>query len=64
MKRNEEGIPEEEDEFGVLHSGRRYKRFKTGADKGESRSEYERRVPCTIFQIVEILTHRRRGRRS
>jgi hypothetical protein len=46
MQRNEEGIPEEEDEFGVLHSGRRYKRLKTGAEKGESCSEYEKRVTC------------------
>jgi hypothetical protein len=35
MQRNEEGISEEEDEFGVLCSGRRYKRLKTGAEKGE-----------------------------
>jgi hypothetical protein len=54
MQRNEEGVSEEEDEFGVLHSGRRYKRLKTGAEKGESHSEFERREPCTIVQIIEI----------
>jgi hypothetical protein len=40
--------------FGVLCSGRRYKRLKTGAEEGESCSEYERRVPCAIVQIIEI----------
>jgi hypothetical protein len=38
-----------------LRSGRRYKRLKTGAEKGESHSEYERREPYTIVQIIEIL---------
>jgi hypothetical protein len=33
MQRNEEGIPEEEDEFGVLRNGRRYKRLKSGLRK-------------------------------
>jgi hypothetical protein len=54
MKRNKEGIPKEEDEFGVLRSGRRYKRLKTRAEKVESCSEYERGVPYAIVQIVEI----------
>jgi hypothetical protein len=44
----EEGIPEEEYKFGVLHRGRRYKRKNTGAGKGESHSEPEGREPCTI----------------
>jgi hypothetical protein len=52
MHRNEEGIAEVEDEFGVLRSGRRYNRLKTGAEKEESRSEYEKREPCVLIQII------------
>jgi hypothetical protein len=33
MQRTEEIVSEEEDEFGVLLNGRRYKRWKTRADK-------------------------------
>jgi len=55
MQRNEEGILEEEDEFGVMCSGRRYKRLKFGDEKGESCNEYESREHCTIVQIIEIL---------
>jgi hypothetical protein len=43
MQRVEEGIPEEEDEFGELCSGRRYTRQKTGAVKGELCSELKGR---------------------
>jgi hypothetical protein len=50
----EEGIPEEEEEFGELHKGRRYKRKKTRARKGESHNESEGRGPCAIIQIVDI----------
>jgi len=42
MHRIKEVESEEEDKFGVLHSGRRYKRRKTGARKGESRNEPKR----------------------
>jgi hypothetical protein len=38
-----------------LCSGRRYKRLKTGVEKGEPHSQYERREPFTIVQIIEIL---------
>jgi hypothetical protein len=55
MQRNEEGISEEEDEFGVMSNGRRYMRLKTRAKKGDLRNEFERREPCAIVQIVEIL---------
>ena len=54
MQRTEEVVSEEEDEFGVLRSGRKYKRRKTGVEKGEPRSELEGRVPCATIQIVEI----------
>jgi hypothetical protein len=33
MQRTKEVISEEEDDFGVLRSGRRYKRKKTGVEK-------------------------------
>jgi hypothetical protein len=33
MHRNKEVVSEEEDEFGVLRNGRRYKRLKTGIEK-------------------------------
>jgi hypothetical protein len=46
MHRNEEGVQEEEDDFVVLRSGGRYKRLKTGAEKGESCNQYEWREPC------------------
>jgi hypothetical protein len=38
-------LSEEEDDFGVFHSGRRYKRLNIGVEKGDLCSEYERRVP-------------------
>jgi len=40
MQEKEEGISEGEDEFGVLHSGRRYKKLRTTTEEGEKRSEY------------------------
>jgi hypothetical protein len=42
MQRNK-GVSAEEDEFVVLHSWGTYKRLKTGAEKGESRSDFERK---------------------
>jgi len=54
MQRTEEVLSKEEDEFGVLHSGRRYKRRKTGDEKEEQCSEPEWIGPCAIFQTVEI----------
>jgi hypothetical protein len=54
MQRNEEGIPEEEDEFGVLCNGRRYKRLKTRVEEGDNHNEYERREPYEIVHIIEI----------
>ena len=45
MQRNEEGVSEEEDEFGVLRSGRRYKRQNIGDKKGEPCSDLEWRGP-------------------
>jgi hypothetical protein len=54
MQRTEEGITEEEDEFGLLHGERRYKRKKTGVEKGESRSEPKGIEPYAIVQIVDI----------
>jgi hypothetical protein len=54
MQRNEEGIPEEEEEFGELCRGRRYKRQNTGDEKGYLCSETEGRGPCAIIQFVEI----------
>jgi hypothetical protein len=36
MSRTEEVVLEEEDDFGVLHNERRYKRQNIGAEKGES----------------------------
>jgi hypothetical protein len=41
MQRDKGGILEEGDDFGVLHGGRRYKRGKTGAEKGESHNDTE-----------------------
>ena len=55
MQRNEEGVSEEEYEFGVICSGRRYKRLNMEVYKGESHSEFERREPCVIVQIIKIL---------
>jgi hypothetical protein len=52
MQKNEEGISEGEDKFGVLHSGRRYKKLKTEAEKREKHSEY--REPCADVHIVEV----------
>jgi hypothetical protein len=54
MKRTKEFVSEEEYEFGVLCSGRRYKRRKTRVEKGESCSEPEWRGPCATIQILEI----------
>jgi hypothetical protein len=54
MQRNDDGILEEEDDFVVLRSGGRCNKLKTGAKKGESRSEYEWRGPCAIVQIIEL----------
>jgi hypothetical protein len=45
----EDGIPEEQYEFGELHRGRRYKRQKIGAHKGDSHSEPKGREPCVLF---------------
>jgi hypothetical protein len=45
----EEGIPEEEYKFGVLHGGSTYKRRNNGVEKGESCSDPKGREPCTIF---------------
>jgi hypothetical protein len=53
MERDKEDIPEEEDKFGELCRGRRYKRRMTRAEKGELQSELEGRVPCEIIQFVE-----------
>jgi hypothetical protein len=47
-------VSKEEDEFGVLHTGRRCKRLKTGAKKGQSSREYEKREPYALINIVEI----------
>jgi hypothetical protein len=54
MQRNEEVVSEEKDEFGVLRSGKRYKRLKTWVEKGESHSEPKGREPYGIVQIIEI----------
>jgi hypothetical protein len=54
MQRNEEVIPDEDDDFVVLRSGGRYKRLKTGAEKGDPCSEYEWRGPCTVVHIIEV----------
>jgi hypothetical protein len=43
MQRNKKGISKEEDDFGILCSGRIYKIFKTKAEKRDSHSEFERR---------------------
>jgi hypothetical protein len=48
-------VSEEEDEFGVLHSGIRYKRLKNGAMKGELGNEPKGREPYAIVWIIEIL---------
>jgi hypothetical protein len=50
----EDGIPEEEYDFGELQRGRRYKRKKTRVEKGEPHSDPEGREPCTLVWIVEI----------
>jgi hypothetical protein len=52
MQRNEESMSEEEDKFGVLCIGRRYKRLKNGAEKGESCIEYETREPYALIYII------------
>jgi hypothetical protein len=52
MHRNEEGALDEEDEFGVPRSGRRYKTMKIGVEKGEPHNKLEGREPCTIIQII------------
>jgi len=49
MQRTKEFVSEEEDNFEVLHNGRRYKIVNTGIEKRESYSEFERREPCAIF---------------
>jgi hypothetical protein len=54
MQRTKEVVSKEEDEFGVLCSGRRYKRQNTRDEKGESCIDLEWRGPCAIVQIVEI----------
>jgi hypothetical protein len=54
MQRNKEGALEEEDEFGVLCSGRRYKRFNIGDEKRDLHNEYEKREPCVLIHIIEI----------
>jgi len=43
MQRNEGGLPEEEDDFGVFCGGRRYTRGKIGVKKGDLHSEPEGR---------------------
>jgi hypothetical protein len=48
LKIQEEGILEEDYNFGVLCQGRRYKRQKTRDEKGDSCNELEGREPCTI----------------
>jgi len=55
MHTNKESISEKEDKFGVLCSGRRYKRLKTRVEKGDPHSELERKEPCAIVHIVEIM---------
>jgi hypothetical protein len=55
MQRVKEGIPEEEEEeFGEMCKGRRYKRRKVGAKRGVSHSEPEGRGPYAIIQIMDI----------
>jgi len=54
MHRIEEGVSEEKDKFGVLCSGIRYKRLNTGVEKRELGSEFQRREPYAIVQIIEI----------
>jgi hypothetical protein len=49
MQRVEEGLLEEEEEFGELRRGRRYKRRKTRVEKGEPHNEPEGRGP---FEII------------
>jgi hypothetical protein len=38
-----------------MHSGGILDYNKNGAKKGDPHSEYERREPCAIVQIIEIL---------
>jgi len=52
MQEKEEGISEGEDEFGVLHSGRRYKKLTTMAGEREQRSEYSEHH--TYIHIIEV----------
>jgi hypothetical protein len=53
MKEKEEGISEGEDEFGVLRSGRRYKKLRTVAEERERERERESSAVSTqnITQI-------------
>jgi hypothetical protein len=52
MQEKEEGISEGEDEFGVLHNGRRYKKLRTMVEEIEKRSEYpEHRANICIIEI-------------
>jgi len=48
MQRDEEGIPEDNDEFVILRGGESQKWQKTRAEKGESCSESEGREPCAL----------------
>jgi hypothetical protein len=48
MKRTKEVVSEEEYEFGLLRSGRRYKMMNNGVEKGESNNEPMGREPCAI----------------
>jgi hypothetical protein len=48
IRMQEYGITEEEYNFREMHRGRRYKRQKTGAEKGDPHSELEGREPCTL----------------
>jgi len=45
----EYGIPEEKYEFGELCRGRRYKKQKTGDEKGEPQSDIEGRDPFSLL---------------
>jgi hypothetical protein len=55
MQDKEEGISKGEDEFGVLCSGRRYKKSITIAEEREKHSEYpEHRISIYITQVQQI----------
>jgi hypothetical protein len=54
MQRTKEVVSKEYYKFGVLHSGRRYRRRNIGAEKGESRSEPKWIGTCAIVEIMEI----------